>query len=544
MLDFYWGGPERRITTLTTRIIGVNAVALIMLLVGILFLGQYHANLIELKLENFNTEIGLISATISEAAIEDGRLDTQKTRRITRRLSQNMTQRIRIFDERGSLIVDSSEFTEAEERPQPAKSDDDDSFYTIRVLKSMAGFVIQLVPEKRTLPTYPQISSRRADDYPDAGAAMNGNFSLSAWNDEEGAIFLSAAAPLHKGPEKAGAVLLTRTARDINEDIGDVWLNVVGAFFLTLVITVLLSIYLSGVIASPLRRLARAAEGVRKGKLTTGDIPDFSDRRDEIGELSIAFKEMTSALWERMDSTERFAADVAHELKNPLTSLRSAIETASVVKKPADREKLMEIIRHDIDRLDRLITDISHASRLDSELSRDVFARVGLRKILKDLLGSYKDPLARESDKTAGWENSVKVNGVTIESSADIKTNIFVWGHEGRLEQVFQNLLTNALSFSPENGTVRIHVSKARKTVRVVFEDEGPGIPENKISSIFDRFYTQRPEHEDYGKHSGLGLSICKQIMTAMGGDIYAENIKDKNGAVKGARFSVILNKA
>lgn len=509
-----------------------------MLMVGIVFLGQYHSNLIETKLESFSREIALVSESISENAIENGELNSEKTLNITQRIHKTLGQRIQIFNKEGLLVVDSNFF---ENSALPYAPMPEESFFTVRVLKNMARFIIKLLPQHEPLPKYLAIESNKAKEHPNIEEALKGDFSLSAWRGEDDGILLSGAAPLHKNANTSGALLLTHSARDITKDIGDVWLNILGAFMMTLIITILLSIYLSGVIANPLRKLARAAEGVRSGKISLQDIPDFSHRKDEIGELSVAFKEMTSALSERMDSIERFAADVAHELKNPLTSLRSATETAAIVKDPEDKEKLMQIVHHDIERLDRLITDISHASRLDSELSRDVFERISLRSVLNALLNAYKAPLNRVPDDQATWRNQAAVESVKIECQSDIQGDIFVMGHTGRLEQVFQNILGNALSFSPENGSININVTTDKKRVSIVFEDEGPGIPANKIDSIFDRFYTQRPEHEDYGKHSGLGLSICKQIIIAMGGEIFAENIIDENSTKKGARFTIRL---
>ena len=257
--------------------------------------------------------------------------------------------------------------------------------------------------------------------------------------------------------------------------------------------------------------------------------------------MASAFSDMTAALYRRIEASENFAADVAHELKNPLTSLRSAVETASVVKKKSDRDKLMGIIMHDVERLDRLISDISNASRLDAELSREALQKVNLRSLLNNLVDAYKGPLDRE-DIRDSWDNSVKIEGVTVTLSSETDRDIYIWGLEGRLEQVFQNLLTNALSFSPKRSKIVIHVTQKRKRAVITFEDEGPGIPENKLETIFERFYSQRPQHEAYGKHSGLGLSICMQIITALKGDMFAENVKNESGKITGARFTVILN--
>jgi len=355
----------------------------------------------------------------------------------------------------------------------------------------MTSWVMSVLPDRRILPPYPEITDTyNAYDYPDAKAAIQGNINISAWTNEDGRIFLSAAAPISSLKRVKGAVLITRDGRDIEADIEDVWIDILRLFGGTLIITILLSIYLSGVIARPLRKLAKAAEAVRMGNATAQDIPDMSKRHDEIGDLSVVLRDMTAALWERMDAMERFAADVSHELKNPLTSLRSAVETAERVKKDSDRAKLMSIIHHDVARLDRLITDISNASRLDTELSREAFE---------------------------------------------------VMGSEGRLIQLFQNLLSNALSFAPDNSIINISALSDGEKAHIIFEDQGPGIPAAKIETIFERFYSERPSHEDYGQHSGLGLSICKQITDAHRGRIFAENIMDESGKVKGASFHVML---
>jgi two-component system sensor histidine kinase ChvG len=251
---------------------------------------------------------------------------------------------------------------------------------------------------------------------------------------------------------------------------------------------------------------------------------------------------MTQALWDRMDTIERFAADVSHEIKNPLTSLRSAVETAAIVKNQKDREKLMGIIQHDVQRLDRLITDISNASRLDAELSRDEMENVDLYLLLHKLADAHKNPMER-----SGLRDNF--TGRSADESPQIRliTNgtppIFVRGNESRLAQVFENLISNALSFSPPRGLVTITLSLDKAYVRVTVDDQGPGIPENKLGAIFERFYSERPKHEAYGRHSGLGLSIAYQIVTAHGGRIWAENRQNNGDAVTGARFIVELDR-
>ena len=533
-MDLYWGGPERRISRLTVRIIGINAMALVMLLIGIVYLGQYQNTLIESSLRTFKTEVELVSASLSEVLGSPemaGPPNLEVAKRMVWRFSRMMDQRVYLFDREGALIAD-SDHLEGYEDFERFEDDRTETLYAIQILKKMAKFVVDLLPVRRTLPSYPDYEATKATDYEGSTIALTESaVSISAWQKDDD-IILMAGAPLFKNGQVTGAVMLTRVGTDIAQDMSEVWLNIIFAFMITLIITTLLSIYISNIIANPLRKLADAAEAVRRGKSKDAEIPDFSSRKDEIGELSIVMREMTQALWDRMDSIEHFAADVAHELKNPLTSLRSAVETVSVVKKDADREKLLHIIKDDVERMDRLISDISSASRLDSELSREALEPVDLRATLSALIETYKNPLAR-SNKTNSQDR------IVLDYPGD--KDIFVWGLEGRILQVLENLVSNALSFSPPHGKVTIHVAQARKTVTITIEDQGSGIPENKLETIFERFYTERPEHEAYGKHSGLGLSISRQIVTALGGKIFAENIHD-NGHVTGARFTVILN--
>lgn len=506
--DLYWGGPERRITGLTLRIIGVNAVALLILVFGMLYLSQYQSTLIENKLETFKTEAELVAASISE----DNSLEMMS------HLSRITSQRIRLFNAQGTLISDTGGLAQTERHK---------GLTSVQILKNMASVIIDVLPKRSALPAYPQPATSNGNDYPDVTDALNGEISLSAWHMDEGKVFLSAAAPIQKDGNVRGAVLLTRYGADIEEAIGNFWLDILKMFLFTLVITILLSIYLSGVIARPLRKLARAAEDVRSGNADHTDIPDLSYRHDEIGELSLVLRDMTSALWERMDSIESFAADVSHELKNPLTSLRSAIETLAVVKTQADKDKLIGIIMHDLERMDRLISDISNASRIEAELSREEFQRINLHKLLTHLIDIYK----RQNKHHAG---------IFLECGTDIE----VLGVESRLMQVFENLLSNAVSFSPEGGTISIRVMPAKQRIAIMIEDEGAGIPQGKLETIFERFYSERPKHEDYGRHSGLGLSIAKQIVEAHNGMIYAENLRNGAGQIRGARLTVMLQPA
>lgn len=554
LFDLYWGGKERRITNLTLRIMGVNALAVITLILGVVYLSQYHMTLIASRLEHFETELTLVTAAITEGAlIEDNTeeedasltsLHTNKAEILSARLGATLNKRVMVFDVRGDLVADSELLIE-KYKVQPifqVVREEKRKLESVEVLKEMASWIVAFFPEHDTLPLFEGVTSDKAIDYHDAIEAYDKKLNMTAWRNVSGELMLTASMPiLNDNRDVSGVVMMISDGTDIKEALGDAWFNILKVFLATLIITVLLSIYLSGVIARPLRKLASAAENVRKGKLKHTEIPDMSDRNDEIGELSIVLRDMTHALWDRMDTIEAFAADVSHEIKNPLTSLKSAVETAGIVKKKEDLQRLLDIIKHDIERLDRLISDISNASRLDAELSREAFGIINFKTLLRNLLDSYKSPLEREMENRYNSDEALK-NGILITLDMPDHVDIYVRGSEGRLIQVFQNIIANALSFAPVKSTIKVLVTLKGNRVSVAIEDEGPGIPENQLDNVFKRFYSERPEHEKYGQHSGLGLSICKQIITAHNGIIYAENNVERDGEASGARFVVLLN--
>lgn len=411
------------------------------------------------------------------------------------------------------------------------------------VLLETAKFLSVILPHSDNLEPYPLIESKRALDYPDAPYALEGHVSGSAFRGPNGKIILSAAAPVQKIRQVMGVIVLTREGKAIEQAMNQIRFEILTIFMGSLSVTIFLSLYLAGLIGRPLKKLARAAEQIRHGQNRQIEIPDLSHRHDEIGELSLALRAMTHALWDRMDTIESFAADVSHEIKNPLTSLRSAVETAAIVKNQKDKDKLMEIIQHDVQRLDRLITDISNASRLDAELSRDEMVSLDIYLLLHKLADAHKNPMERSGlrDNFTGRsaDDSPQIRVITQATPP-----IFVRGNETRLAQVFENLISNALSFSPEKGLVTITISVEKSNVRITVDDQGPGIPENKLKSIFERFYSERPKHEAYGRHSGLGLSIAHQIVSAHSGKIWAENLQNNGDTITGARFTVLLERA
>jgi two-component system sensor histidine kinase ChvG len=296
-------------------------------------------------------------------------------------------------------------------------------------------------------------------------------------------------------------------------------------------VMLVLSFLLAGTIAGPVRRLAGSAEMVRRRTGSRVEIPDFTKRRDEIGHLSGALRDMTDALYSRIEAIESFAADVAHELKNPLTSMRSAVETLPLAKSDASRARLLEVIEHDVKRLDRLISDISDASRLDAELQRRETGAVDLTKLLTTLVTIANQ--VRHDD------------GVTVSLKFEGNQRTFVVpGHDSRLGQVVDNLIDNARSFSPPGGGVRVTCRRLKQEIEIVVDDDGPGVRSEALEKIFQRFYTDRP-HQGFGQNSGLGLSISKQIVEAHDGRLWVENrLAAGDGEapkVLGARFIVRL---
>ena len=348
--------------------------------------------------------------------------------------------------------------------------------------------------------------------------------------DSQGELLITVAEPIERSQQNVGTVLLTRQADEVDAAVLAVRISILGLFAIALALTVIVSFYLARTIANPILRLANAAALMREGRARTRAIPEnITERNDDIGTLARALDGSAKALWARMDAIEQFAADVSNEIKNPLSSIRSAIETLARVEDPTRASRLLAIITQDVARLDRLITDISDSSRLDSELSRSKPEVVDMARILATL--------AEIHDATR------KENGphMVLDTQA---TGLFVRGAENRLVQVLRNLIGNAISFSPPDANIYLRGRETGGLVELAVEDEGPGIPDGKLDSIFDRFYSERPQSEQFGSHSGLGLSISRQIVEAHQGRISAENRRDEQGAIIGARFVIRLPKA
>jgi two-component system sensor histidine kinase ChvG len=527
---------KRLFSRLTLKIFAVNGFALVILAFGLFYLGQYENNLIKVEQKTLERQARIYAGAIIESAKVHGpiimpgergarilkydRIARFPARKMIRRLAQTTTSRIRLYDFDGALMGDSNWLL------GPAGVIETGPSSTAKFLEmpveASLDFVLDILPSSLNLQTYPDEDQTTISGYlyPDVRSALKGEESSSAWyledSENERAILLSAAVPLKNMRGTIGAVYLTRDGQAINNTIRQLQRDILMLFAVSLGFTFLLSLYLSGAIAKPLRKLSKAAQDVQKNYGRGAIIPNLSKRRDEIGDLSASLESMTRTLSKRIDSIENFAADVAHELKNPLTSLRSAVETVAIVKNEEDRQRLMDVILHDVNRLDRLITDISKSSRLDAELSRDDIGVVDLRPMLTGMSDHYSASLNLPS-------------GVPMT----------VHGVESRLGQVFDNLLSNAKSFS---DTLEIAAEKQGMAWHITVSDEGGGIPDNKLEAIFDRFYSERPKNEDFGEHSGLGLAICKQIIEAHQGQIYAENRYNTDMKKIGARFTVVLS--
>jgi two-component system sensor histidine kinase ChvG len=530
--------PRRpRLSPLTRQILTVNVLALGLLVFGLLYLGEYQRSLIAAELDALRTQGQIFAAALGEGAVIDSlgegeTLIPELGRQMMRRLVEPTHTRARLFDAQGKLIADSrvlrgpGGMVQINELPPPGERGPLD-----RLSEWLYDALLGLLPGQKHYPPYEEAAAQSAGDYREVQQALLGDVENAVRRDR-GGLVLSVAVPVQRYKQVLGAVMLSTDSSEIDQALRAARFEILKWFAVALSVTVLLSIYLAGTIARPIRRLAAAAERVRRGHGRQVPIPDFTRRGDEIGDLSGALREMTSALWQRMDAIENFAADVAHEIKNPLTSLRSAVETAARVDDPQKQRKLLSLVLDDVQRLDRLITDISDASRLDAELSRVELEPVLVGPMLETLVDVHQSTSDEKAQRLV-----LALPGLVGTPEGDLR----VLGIEGRLVQVFRNLIANAISFSPPAAAIYIAAKRDGDAVVVTIEDEGPGMPDGKLEAIFERFYTERPAGEKFGTHSGLGLSISKQIVEAHRGTIRAENRRDVDGSVIGACFIVRL---
>jgi two-component system, OmpR family, sensor histidine kinase ChvG len=526
-------------SSLTRRIVVLNLIGLAILVSGILYLNQFRAGLIDAKVQSLATQGEIIARAIAASAGVDTNevqldpeklletehtqdsddddlsnsldftIDPERAAPILRPLVKPTGSRARVYNRDGALILDSDTFYSRGEvlrydlPPPDAEKPDALSRFWQTVKTRMSQY---------DLPLYTEIGGANGKAYPEVATALTGTSVPIVRVNDKGELVVSVAVPIQRMRAVLGVLLLSTRGGDIDNIVSAERWGIVRVSLFAAAVTIVLSIILANTIAGPVQRLSAAAENVRHSVKARAQIPDFTDRTDEIGHLSGALRDMTNALYRRIDAIESFAADVAHELKNPLTSLRSATETLPLAKTDDSKERLMEIIKHDVKRLDRLISDISDASRLDAELAREDATAVDLAELLRTTVSLFND-IHRDD---------------TPEVVLDIAYAPGAWpyrvmGHDSRLSQVIVNLLDNAISFSPPGGRVAVLARRMGHEIQIAVEDEGPGIPDENLERIFERFYTDRPQ-ENFGQNSGLGLNISRQIAVAHGGRLWAEN--------------------
>ena len=520
-----------RASPLTRKIITFNLIALNILVAGVLYLNSTRNSLSMQRISTLVTQAELI-ADVMEAQLPSGApvnlatgdgIDVVAT---LVGLDVRLGYEVYVFDTTRELIAK----TQGKLEPLLQKTN---STSARAVLTDSLSWVWNTVSapfesdQGMSVTLEEQLGRLVAD-------SLNGETQVADVLDENGAAWFSALTPIIQGEAAVGVVALTTASGEIDNLVRSERERVLLMFVAATVVSIGLGLVLASTIANPLADLAAAAELGRdknSSKANPGRvrIPDLTARPDEIGRLSGALRGMISALYNRIDGNEQFAADVAHEIKNPLASLRSAVGTLRMVKRDDQRDKLLDVIEHDVRRLDRLVSDISNASRLDSELVKEEEKPFNLLEML-DNIGQYLGDDAR---------------GKGIEFMIDLPAQpIQVKGLEARLAQVFVNLITNAISFCEDGDAIRVWARKREKRVLIVIEDTGPGIPDQALTKIFKRFYSQRPQ-EHFGNNSGLGLAISKQIVEAHGGVIWAENIRlsnaDPTSEPLGARFVVGL---
>ena len=558
-------------SSLTRRIVFLNLGGLVLMLIGFMYMNQFREGLIEARIQSLKTQGEIIAAAVAASATVETdaiRIDPERLMQLApgetlgpgedddpalefsinpdqigpvlRRLVGPTRTVARIYDREGYLLIDSRSVTERSTilRFDLGAPQDRQASWTRRMITQFKNIF-----GGANLPLYEDIGLANGRAYPEVQRALSGEAQSIVRVNARGETIISVGVPVQRFRVVRGALLLSTQGGDIDKIIASERWAMIRIFLVFASVMLIVSLFLAGTIAEPMRRLAEAAQRVRRGIKSRQEIPDFTDRTDEIGHLSGSLRDMTKALYNRIEAIESFAADVSHELKNPLTSLRSAVETLPIARTDESRARLLDVIKHDVKRLDRLISDISDASRLDAEMARLDAAPVDLVRLLRAVVD-----LANEVKRDDGVRFTLDVA-----PAGELGAGAYmVLGHDSRLGQVVNNLVDNARSFSPHGGSVRLAIRPSRGEsngpeekadrpgVEIIVDDDGPGIPAHAFERIFERFYTDRPE-QGFGQNSGLGLSISRQIVEAHGGVIRAANRPKPGGGVSGARFTVWL---
>lgn len=508
---FRWGPGSK----LGRLILALNLLGLAILITGALVLNEYRQGLVKARIDSLSAQGELIADIINRAATvgePEPQMDAGLATEIMQTFKSPETQRARLFDQTGRLVADTDLVADRVEWKvlPPAKPREEDR-----------GVSLDLMPRK---PEPTAADAQRALTY-EVSEALKGRRWSGMRRGPDGDRVVSVSIPIRH--VKAVLGVITLEASDVDEIIASERKALIPFILIAIGVTLASSILLNSLVAQPVNRLARAADSVRLSRARAISLPDLARRDDEIGGLTRSLEDMTHSLSERMDAIEAFAADVAHEIRNPLTSLRSAVETLDLVHDPAARDRLLGILKNDVQRLDRLVTDISNASRLDAELSRDQPKVIDVGRLVADIVGLYQ-ATAKPGD--------VRVRFELAPGAEPVK----VLGREGPLGQIFRNLIDNARSFSPPGDEVTVSLGRGHGRVVATVSDNGPGIPPENLETIFERFYTSRPKGAAFGGNSGLGLSIARQIAEAHSGALMAKNRMAEDGTVEGATF--ILN--
>ena len=555
---FFRAFGRRLSSSLSRRIVVLNLGGLVALLAGFLYLNQFRQGLIDARSQSLLSQAQIISAAVASSAnveTDEITLDPEKLIQlqagqttsaddtsalqfsinperigpVLRKLVSPTRTRARIYDTDGDLVLDSRSLavrsTILRNDLPPANVN---SGFWAGIWDRMTFKTVK-VPDA----PYEETAATNGKGIAEVDSALQGTARTMVRVNGRGETIVSVGVPIQRFRSVRGALVLATQGGDIDMIIASERWAILRVFAVSAAIMVVLSMLLAGTIAEPMRKLAEAADRVRRGVKSRQEIPDFTDRADEIGHLSGSLRDMTKALYNRIEAIESFAADVAHELKNPLTSLRSAVETLPRIKAEESRARLMEVIQHDVRRLDRLISDISDASRLDAELARTDKAKVDLASLLDAVVSAANSVERKDKVRVA----------LTIAPLPE-EQSYLVSGFDSRLGQVLNNLIDNARSFSPKGGKVEVGLRHLDRMIEVTVDDHGPGIPSDAFERIFERFYTDRPEEQGFGQNSGLGLSISRQIVEAHNGQIYAQNRvenQDGRGKTAGARFVVQL---
>lgn len=502
---FSWSGR----ISLTPRILAVNVFALALLAGGFFYIDSYRTRIVDDRLEQSARELKLLAI-----GLENAPADRQNP--LIAAYSRQTGDRVRRYDAAGRLVADSFTMDAPRYRLRMPQEEE----WQRHVARFLDKAIDRVVSADRP-PNFEEPAVDRADAWPELVAARKqGNMQAMNRYAPDRTFMISAALGLKDGT----SLLATENARDITRTVRAERFRLGVVLAAAMLASTLLSLFLARTIVLPLQRLARAAVRVRLGRAREVTVPRLPDRRDEIGMLARALSDMSHALRQRIDATDAFAADVSHELKNPIASLRSALDALDRVDKPELREQLMAIAQDDVRRLDRLVTDIAEASRIDAQLSRTRFEPIDLGLLIERMI------VAREARGVP--------RGVRLAFARPRKDVAVIQGEEQRLIRVLDNLIDNAISFSPDGGLVQVVATVADDEVMVSVEDEGPGVPESEREHIFRRFHSVRPENETFGKHSGLGLAIARSIVEGHQGKI---SIAGREDAQSGACFMVRL---